>query len=49
MPEWFAALDPVRQAALAGGLTWLVTALGAALVFPFRRLPGALLDAMALG
>lgn len=46
MPEWFIALDPIRQAALAGGLTWLLTALGAALVFPFRRLPGPFLDVM---
>ena len=31
---------------LAGCLTWGVTALGAALVFPFRALSRALLDAM---
>ena len=46
MSDWFVDLDPIRQAFLAGGLTWLVTAVGAALVFPFRRLPAPLLDAM---
>jgi ZIP family zinc transporter len=44
--EWFGGLHPVAQALLAGCLTWAVTALGAALVFPFRALPRALLDAM---
>lgn len=46
MTQWFVELDAILQAALAGGLTWLVTAMGAALVFPFRRLPRTLLDAM---
>ncbi len=46
MWEWFAGLDPVPQALLAGGVTWLVTALGAATVFLRRQLPQALLDAM---
>lgn len=39
-------LPPVTQALVAGTFTWGVTALGASLVFPFRRLPGAVLDAM---
>lgn len=43
---WFAGLQPVAQATLAGGLTWLLTATGAAIVCARRR-PGArLLDAM---
>jgi len=46
MWEWFAGLDPIPQALLAGGVTWLVTALGAATVFLRRQLPQALLDAM---
>ena len=46
MTQWFIELDAILQAALAGGLTWLVTAMGAALVFPFQRLPRTLLDAM---
>lgn len=33
MIDWFVDLDPIRQALLAGSVTWLVTAMGAALVF----------------
>jgi ZIP family zinc transporter len=44
--EWFAGLHPVVQALLAGGLTWGVTALGAALVFPCRDLSRGLFDAL---
>lgn len=46
MTEWFRALDPILQALVAGGGTWLLTALGAALVFVTRRMPQALLDSM---
>lgn len=46
MSNWFIELDPIRQVVLVGGVTWLVTAVGAALVFPFRRLPASLLDPM---
>lgn len=46
MIEWFAGLDPIRQALLAGTGTWAVTAVGAALVFFTRRVPQRLLDAM---
>jgi ZIP family zinc transporter len=46
MWEWFAGLEPVLQALLAGGVTWAVTALGAATVFLRRALPQRLLDAM---
>lgn len=44
--EWFAGQDPVTQAFIAGGFTWLLTALGAALVFVTRNMSQALLDAM---
>jgi ZIP family zinc transporter len=44
--EWFVGLHPVAQALLAGCFTWFVTALGAALVFPFRNLSRGVLDAM---
>ena len=46
MIEAFRGLDPVLQALLAGGFTWAVTALGAALVLVTRRMSDALLDAM---
>lgn len=46
MWEWFAGLDPVWQALVAGGVTWGVTALGAATVFLRRALPRWILDAM---
>lgn len=46
LTEWFRELGPVLQALLAGGFTWLLTALGAALVFVTRRIPRALLDGM---
>lgn len=44
--EWFETLGPAVQALLAGGFTWLLTALGASLVFLTRRVPRGLLDAM---
>jgi ZIP family zinc transporter len=44
--EWFARLDPLLQATLAGGFTWLITALGAGTVFLRRQVPFVLLDAM---
>ena len=46
MKEWFLALDPVRQALLAGIFTWMVTAAGAAVVFFARSANRRLLDAM---
>ncbi|MDX1622944.1 MAG: ZIP family metal transporter [Gemmatimonadota bacterium] len=46
MSEWFRALDPITQALVAGGATWLLTALGAATVFFTRSMPRRLLDAM---
>jgi ZIP family zinc transporter len=44
--EWFADLGPITQALLAGLFTWLVTAVGAAVVFMRRTMPSGLLDAM---
>ncbi len=45
-PQWFSALNPVMQALLATIFTWLMTALGAALVFFFRRINRNLLNGM---
>ncbi|HID75356.1 MAG TPA: ZIP family metal transporter [Planctomycetaceae bacterium] len=46
MGEWFANCDPVVQAFLATLFTWLVTALGAAVVFLAKAPSRKLLDAM---
>lgn len=46
MLESFMALNPVKQALLAGLFTWAMTAAGAALVFPFRNFNRKLLDTM---
>lgn len=46
MLDWLRTMDPLVQAAVAGGFTWLVTALGAASVFLRRDFPAWLLDAM---
>ena len=46
MIDWFRDLDPVWQALLAGGFTWLVTALGAATVFLARHPAQWLLDSL---
>lgn len=44
--QWFAALNPVLQALMATLFTWLVTALGAGLVFLFRSINRKVLDGM---
>lgn len=44
--DWFLAAGPVTQAVLATLFTWGVTALGAALVFPFKSVNRSVLDAM---
>jgi zinc transporter, ZIP family len=44
--EWFIGLTPVTQALLATIFTWLLTALGASLVFFFRKLDKKILDIM---
>lgn len=46
MTGWFQQFHPVLQALVAGAGTWLLTALGASLVFFTRRMPQALLDGM---
>ena len=43
---WFEGLSPVVQSLLAGGFTWCVTALGAAIVFVTRNVNQRLLDSM---
>lgn len=44
--EWFKGLAPLIQALLATGFTWFVTALGAGLVFFFRKVNQKVLDGM---
>jgi len=44
--KWFVGLDPIFQALLATCFTWFVTALGAALVFPFKTVNRKVLDVM---
>jgi ZIP family zinc transporter len=44
--NWFADLNPVLQALLATCFTWFLTALGAGLVFFFRRIERKVLDGM---
>ena len=46
MFDWFAQLNPVIQALCATLFTWFVTALGAALVFPFKKVDKKVLDIM---
>ncbi|MTI68123.1 MAG: ZIP family metal transporter [Firmicutes bacterium] len=44
--DWFKALDPILQALLATCFTWFVTALGSAMVFPFKKINRKVLDIM---
>ena len=46
MMEWFANISPILQAFLATIFTWLVTALGSALVFLFKGVKRRVLDGM---
>ena len=46
LTAWFAQVDPLLQALVAGGLTWLVTAADAATVFVRRDIPAGVLDSM---
>ena len=46
MIDWFRELHPVLQALLAGGFTWMITAVGAAIVLTARTMSSALLDSM---
>jgi len=44
--EWFSELNPLLQGFLATTFTWLVTALGAALVFFFKKVDKRILNTM---
>lgn len=44
--DWFLQLHPVTQALLATLFTWFVTALGAGIVFSFKKVNQKFLDAM---
>ncbi len=44
--DWFASLNPVLQALGATLFTWLLTALGAALIFFFKTINRQVLDGM---
>ncbi|MFB6098557.1 MAG: ZIP family metal transporter [Salinibacter sp.] len=46
LAPWFKGLSPIAQSLLAGGFTWLITALGASIVFLTRRVNQRLLDSM---
>ncbi len=46
MFNWFIDLSPIYQALLATCFTWMVTALGAAVVFFFKRINRQVLDGM---
>ena len=46
MVTWFSSLNPIWQALLATCFTWLVTALGAGLVFFFKSIHRKVLDGM---
>ena len=46
MIDWFVQLSPVWQALIATTFTWLLTALGAAMVFLFKEVNRKLLDGM---
>jgi ZIP family zinc transporter len=46
MTDWFINLSPILQALLATCFTWLLTALGAGVVFFFREIKRTVLDGM---
>lgn len=46
MVEWFLALSPVMQALLGTCFTWFMTALGAGVVFSFKRINKKVMDGM---
>ncbi len=46
MLSWFTNLSPIHQAFLATCFTWLITALGAAVVFFFKKINRKVLDGM---
>ena len=46
MVEWFLSLSPIKQAFLGTCFTWLMTALGAGLVFFFKKIDRKVMDGM---
>jgi ZIP family zinc transporter len=46
MIDWFTGLNPIGQALLATCFTWLITALGAGVIFVFKDVSRRILDAM---
>lgn len=46
MIDWFIKLDPVYQSLIAGLFTFLITSLGASIVFCFKKINKNILDAM---
>lgn len=46
LPDWFVSLNPILQALIAGGLTWVTTAIGAAVVVFAKRVNRKFLDSM---
>ena len=44
--SWFSKIDPVLAALLATTFTWLVTAMGAAMVFGIKSMHRGMLDGM---
>ena len=44
--EFFSGLNPVTAALIATSFTWFLTALGAAVVFPFKKMDRKTLDAL---
>lgn len=46
MIDWYRELSPIFQALLAGGFTWLITSVGASLIFFVRQMSRWLLDMM---
>ena len=46
MVEWFLSLSPIKQAFLGTCFTWLMTSLGAGLVFFFKKIDRKVMDGM---
>lgn len=46
MFEWFSELSPMVQAGIAGIFTWLMTGLGASIVFFFKTVNNKVLNTM---
>ena len=46
MEQWFLQFSPITQALIGTLFTWFVTALGAAMVFFFKKIDRKVLDGM---